>query len=336
LAFPDFLGIGAQKAGTQWLARNLSRHPEIWMPPLKELHYFDERIKEPRFGALLARLAGKSHTAEWYDRFWWDQLKWNLQQRRENFELEKILWDLRFFVRSPSDRWYASLFKRARGRVAGEITPAYSVLGEGAIAHVHALMPEAKLVFMMRNPIERIYSSAVMYLDLEGQDPQTATEEQFSRLFDEKGDERTRYLQSLESWRKYYPDERIFVGFLEDVNFHPAALLRRLYAFLDVDASFAQKAIRRKVHARSGAQMPARLAARAAKTYHEELRGLDARFNGYASFWLYAAEELLSGATGQGTIAYPLWESPLWERWAERSSWEGGPQSGSLDSIILR
>jgi hypothetical protein len=82
--------------------------------------------------------------------------------------------------------------------------------------------------------------------------------------------------------------------------------------------------------------MPARLAARAAKTYHEELRGLDARFNGYASFWLYAAEELLSGAMGQGTIAYPLWESPLWERWVAGSSWEGGPQSGSLDSIILR
>ncbi len=40
--FPDFLCIGAQRSGTTWLHHNLRQHPEIWMPPLKELHYFDE------------------------------------------------------------------------------------------------------------------------------------------------------------------------------------------------------------------------------------------------------------------------------------------------------
>ena len=41
--FPDFLCIGAQRSGTTWLYQNLRRHPEIWMPPAKEIHYFDER-----------------------------------------------------------------------------------------------------------------------------------------------------------------------------------------------------------------------------------------------------------------------------------------------------
>ncbi len=41
LCLPDFLGIGAQKAGTTWLAWNLRRHPDIFMPKIKELHYFD-------------------------------------------------------------------------------------------------------------------------------------------------------------------------------------------------------------------------------------------------------------------------------------------------------
>src|SRR5947207_15861690 len=38
---PDFLGIGAARAGTTWLHSNLRRHPQIWLPPVKELHYFD-------------------------------------------------------------------------------------------------------------------------------------------------------------------------------------------------------------------------------------------------------------------------------------------------------
>src|SRR5205085_9115453 len=38
---PDFLCMGAQRAGTGWLYEQLRNHPDFWMPPLKELHYFD-------------------------------------------------------------------------------------------------------------------------------------------------------------------------------------------------------------------------------------------------------------------------------------------------------
>jgi hypothetical protein len=41
-ACPDFLCVGAQKAGTSWLYRQLEPHPDFWMPPVKELHYFDQ------------------------------------------------------------------------------------------------------------------------------------------------------------------------------------------------------------------------------------------------------------------------------------------------------
>jgi hypothetical protein len=39
--YPNFLGIGAQKSGTTWLHDNLARHPQVWLPPVKEIHYFD-------------------------------------------------------------------------------------------------------------------------------------------------------------------------------------------------------------------------------------------------------------------------------------------------------
>lgn len=41
LSLPDFLVIGAQKAGTTWLYENLRQHPDLFLPDEKELHYFD-------------------------------------------------------------------------------------------------------------------------------------------------------------------------------------------------------------------------------------------------------------------------------------------------------
>src|SRR5438094_376898 len=39
-ARPDFLCVGAHKGGTTWLYQQLDSHPDFWMPPVKELHYF--------------------------------------------------------------------------------------------------------------------------------------------------------------------------------------------------------------------------------------------------------------------------------------------------------
>src|SRR5262245_10957802 len=52
-ARPDFLCVGAQKGGTTWLYWQLDSHPDFWMPPVKELHYFDKpkrtnRVRPPR------------------------------------------------------------------------------------------------------------------------------------------------------------------------------------------------------------------------------------------------------------------------------------------------
>ena len=41
MPLPLFLCIGAQKAGTSWLFQQLTEHPALWLPTLKELHFFD-------------------------------------------------------------------------------------------------------------------------------------------------------------------------------------------------------------------------------------------------------------------------------------------------------
>src|SRR5438105_11482287 len=53
-AGPDFCCVGAQKGGTGWLYEQLRAHPDFWMPPLKELHYFDRMWRSAR-GATVSR-----------------------------------------------------------------------------------------------------------------------------------------------------------------------------------------------------------------------------------------------------------------------------------------
>ena len=47
---PDLLVIGAQKAGTTWPHDNMGDHPDIWVPPIKELHYLNHRFAPSRDG----------------------------------------------------------------------------------------------------------------------------------------------------------------------------------------------------------------------------------------------------------------------------------------------
>jgi len=44
---PTFLGIGAQKARTTWLYDQRIKHPEIWLPPIKEILFFDRSKRYP-------------------------------------------------------------------------------------------------------------------------------------------------------------------------------------------------------------------------------------------------------------------------------------------------
>jgi hypothetical protein len=61
-------------------------------------------------------------------------------------------------------RYYSSFFLEANNKVKGEITPAYSILPVNRIRSIRAIMPEVRLIFLMRDPIERAWSHAVMDL----------------------------------------------------------------------------------------------------------------------------------------------------------------------------
>ena len=107
-----------------------------------------------------------------------------------------------------------------------------------------------------------------------------------------------------------------------------------------MDPSADYRVIRRKIHSRDVETMPTRLAVGLAEAYLEDARALEERFGGYASFWRYTAERLIEDPPEGERIAYPLWESSLWEEWVKESghspapgSREASPQSGPLPTV---
>jgi hypothetical protein len=123
---PHFLGIGAQKAATTWLHRCLRAHPDLWLPPIKELHYFTHRAHDLRRG-----VAGRLIGQDWVNRRLRRILKPRLLSDLRRLDPAGLRWDLRFFLGARSDTWYESLFGEGAGRVTGEITPEYSSLSAG-------------------------------------------------------------------------------------------------------------------------------------------------------------------------------------------------------------
>lgn len=119
----EFACIGAGKAGTTWLWKALSSHPDIFLPKQKEIHYFnketfeDPRIQNPNFGKPLS----------WYHRHFVGaragQLRgdfspsylWSETAPRLMKEYSAS-WKILAILREPVDRTYSHyLFARQRG-----------------------------------------------------------------------------------------------------------------------------------------------------------------------------------------------------------------------------
>ena len=305
--------------------------------PHKEVHYFDRKIHD-RSNAL-TRLFGRRE----YDIHWRRQVKRVLTRTAKNSSSKDLAWNYRYYMKSYDDDWYASLFEPGKGEIAGEITPAYSMLDRDTIAHVFEVMPEAKIIFLMRNPIERVWSQTVMSFDKaeRGSADSVSEEELFRTLWKlEREDTRklTDYLGTLENWGAFYPEDRIFVGFLEDVRFCPKELLRRLYGFLGVEPSFEPRRPGKKVHTRAAHEMPARVAVHLACSYRDEIARLHERFGGYASWWLNCADRLIEDPPKNEAVPYPLWKSAAWQEWvaaSESTSNRRPVQSGPLSSLHI-
>jgi hypothetical protein len=150
VAGPDFICIGMQKAGTDWLYDQLQFHPDFWMPPVKEFHYFDK--KEPRIGRAKKFLEMGPR-----------RLKNRLSRRRPWDERDQLFLEEASRLEGALDiQRYAALFRHKGDLLSGEITPGYSTLGEDIIARMGEELPGTKIVLLVRDPIARAWSQISM------------------------------------------------------------------------------------------------------------------------------------------------------------------------------
>jgi hypothetical protein len=294
----DFLGIGAHKAGTTWLWSMLRTHPRIWMPPLKELHYFDRLLRYFSANTLAADhlferfLSRAPHNRE-FRRLCRAQLGQAFSMR--NWPLFR--WYLRYYLGGRDDKWYLSLFGEGHGRVRGEITPAYAMLEPDDVTRVHRLLPQAKIIFLLRNPIERAWSH-IRFECMEGRFSGINDPAQIRQLIEHPGlTLRGDYLRTLDIWESKFPRAQIFTGFFDDIVAQPAQLLGKIYTFLEVEEdcrAILNANRQRKINASDPREMPDTVRQYLARKYLPDLERLSARFGGHAERWRAEATALIS------------------------------------------
>lgn len=219
-----FVGIGAQKSGTTWLARMLASHPDVFVTPVKEIHYFDHLRGVTEH---LSQKKRRSRHRKYYQRMW---TQWS---RYPEFRSQRAWW--RDYMGSPiDDDWYRRLFRhRGTARFAGEITPEYAILGIDGLTHIKRLAPDARVIFIMRNPVDRLWSQVLHQCrsrDLDAN--RQSTEAIAAMLAEPRFGELADYAQTLDDMRSVFRDDQTLVLFYEDMHADRLAALREVCRFV--------------------------------------------------------------------------------------------------------
>jgi hypothetical protein len=208
-ALPNFLIIGAQKAGTTALYHYLCEHPMIFPAGTKEVHFFDRE---------------------------WDR---------------GVDWYRTRFPRTL--RLRARSFMRRGQAATGEATPYY--LAHPLVpSRARSVVPDAKLVAVLRDPVERAFSHYRMTVRKghESLDFESALEAEAERIGPDLEQVRRGldpspvlqrhgyayrgfYAEQLERWHQHYAADQMLVLAFADLVERPSDLYARILGFLDLE-----------------------------------------------------------------------------------------------------
>ncbi|CAO5185392.1 Sulfotransferase family protein [Frankia sp. AiPs1] len=204
MALPDFLVIGVPKAGTTALHAALTRHPQLFLPAVKEPKFFLTAGPPPARG-------GPGDAQTYQEHVW----------RQQDYE---------------------ALFDPAPvGTLRGEATPFY-LYDLDAQNRICRLAPKARLVVLLRNPVDRAHSNWT-HLWAAGLEP----ERDFVRACALEESRRDagwaafwhyvslgRYGEQLAHLFGLFPREQVLVLRYRDLRDSPEETLDRVCAFLGV------------------------------------------------------------------------------------------------------
>ena len=207
MTLPNFLMIGAQKSGTTAIYAYLAQHPQVFTSEIKEPGFF-------AFEGVQVRFAGPDDARG--DRY--------------------IIRDL---------ERYRQLFRKVGDRArAGEASNVYMYAPQAA-ERIRHYIPNAKLIAVLRDPVHRAYS-AYRHLVRDGREPlsfeeglaaeASRTAANWHPIYHYK--QRGFYYVQLRRFFELFSREQIAVYTYDEFKADPRALLKLMFAFLDIDPDF--------------------------------------------------------------------------------------------------
>ena len=226
---PDFICIGAQKAGTRWLFDQLAFHPGFWMPPIKELHYFNRSKRFLRFARPLHEVASRSlrsanrRRARAAERpLVADDISW----------LEARIW----LHKRPLDLdLYARLFNPKGNRLSGDICPPYAIIPDVEAQAIRERFPATRIVYLVRDPIDRLWSQYCMILRRHPEEAPESLATVKAFLARGTGREHSAMRSAIGRWRKGPEDTGFGLFFFDDLKADAERLRRRILTFIGGD-----------------------------------------------------------------------------------------------------
>lgn len=212
------------------------------------------------------------------------------------FGKEAHAWDAGDRVGSAeAEAWARGLSEAGMGEgLACDITPAYATLDENTIARVRAVAPDARLVMLLRDPIERAWSAARMALSRAGRADAGIDEGWLLEQVSSAGSlARGDYLGSIARWSGVFGGERLLVDFHDRVAAEPRDVLRRVLAHVGRDPAqvdrLPDEIVYRRVFAGAPLAMPPAVRARLVELYLPALERMAALPGWPAARWLESA-----------------------------------------------
>ncbi|MEO6183807.1 MAG: sulfotransferase [Verrucomicrobiota bacterium] len=272
-----------QKSVLQQFARRL---PELLMPLLTrpEKWLFANGLLPSRKIALpdfLGIGAPQSGTTWLYE---------NLRSHPEIFMPERK--ELRYFEKNfhkSLSLYYAPNFKPGLNKVKGEITPSYGKMPLERIRFIRKIMPQLKLILILRNPVDRVWASTRRaFAKRPGALFEEAKEQEILACFQD-GERRanTNYLAILDHWLSVFPKEQLFIAFFEEITNDPQMLLGKVFHFLGVSdrVDWNLFPYAQVINKNPERPIPEKLREVLGRSYRDDIEGLYKRFGEPVRLW---------------------------------------------------
>lgn len=267
---PDFICFGLQKAGTQWLYDQMNSCSQVWMTPVKELNYF----------------LGDAHKASNLKAL--NAFRSRSEEEQVSEAAEQGFFSI--FARGKSDdvEWYRSLFSFKGEKLSGDISPYYATADSADVNRIYAACPEAKYIFLVRHPVDRIWSALCMHMR-RGKIDEVALRKWASvkAMISRNGYmKRSHPSQIWKRWTTFVPENSIRYWSLDDIIADPESVRQEILSFVGIaNAQFSVAAGYNRKSGKQKIQMPDEVRAGLYQTFCQEIEDCAAVFGGAATNW---------------------------------------------------